>query len=283
MKIRSIPYGYMYKNGSVIVNTTESRILLRIFDMYLYGKSLQQIASTLNAEQIEYQTGVISWNSSRLMRIIEDNRYTGTQKYPSIINSALHAALVEEKSSRNKQIHIDRSCGVYSLNAPIICPRCGSAMHRRNDTRNKCPQKWVCKNQVCRFIIPCSDGKLLTSITEILNQVIYNPAIIDIPAPEEISVTESIELESKINLALCSPDFDRDTLRQTMLDCVSAKYRELDQSVYISKQLQADFEKSSPLAVFSIELFSRTVMSIHFSENGNIRLKLINGQYIAKE
>jgi len=283
MKMRSIPYGYMYENGTVIINASEAQTLMSIFDMYLNRMSLQQIAHDLNEKQVEYQPGVINWNKSRLMRLIDDKRYTGTDTYPSIIDISLHQALVEEKASRNTQINTDRSSEIYALSVPVICPDCGSEMHRRNDTRCKCPQRWACKNQSCKKLIACSDSELFATITALLNQVILNPETIIIPEPEDISGSESIELESKINLALCNPDFNRDTLRQTLLDCVSAKYRELDQSVNISKRLQADFEKSSPLAVFSIELFARTVMSIHFSENGNIRLKLINGQYIAKE
>lgn len=273
----------MYENGSVIVNTQEADILLRIFDMYLDGMSLQQIGQNLNADNVEYQSGVINWNKSRIMRIIEDGRYTGTNTYPAIINKSLHRALVEEKDTRNTQIHTNRSSGIYVLEAPVICPECGSGMHRRNDSRCKCPQRWVCKSTTCRLLIPYADSDMLASITAILNHAIYNPEMIEIPEPKAILDTESLRLESKINHALCSPDFDRNTLRQTILDCASLKFRELDQAVNISKRLKADFENTNPLSSFSVDLFTRTVKSIHFSGDRTIRLKLKNGQFIAKE
>lgn len=54
MKIRNIPYGYQYKNGSIAIQEKETETVKRIFTEYLNGLSLLKIAEHLNNEQIEY-------------------------------------------------------------------------------------------------------------------------------------------------------------------------------------------------------------------------------------
>lgn len=66
MKIRNIPYGYQYKNGSIAIQEKETETVKRIFTEYLNGLSLLKIAENLNNEQIEYMPGVCGWNKSRI-------------------------------------------------------------------------------------------------------------------------------------------------------------------------------------------------------------------------
>lgn len=84
VKIRNIPYGYQYKNGSIAIQEKETETVKRIFTEYLNGLSLLKIAEHLNNEQIEYMLGVCGWNKSRIKRIIEDERYLGTSSYPRL-------------------------------------------------------------------------------------------------------------------------------------------------------------------------------------------------------
>ena len=94
MKIRNIPYGYQYKNGSIAIQEKETETVKRIFTEYLNGLSLLKIAEHLNNEQIEYMLGVCGWNKSRIKRIIEDERYLGTSSYPPIIDEDMHKTLI---------------------------------------------------------------------------------------------------------------------------------------------------------------------------------------------
>ena len=82
MKNRTVPYGYRYENGIIVLHPQESKIVKRICKAYLDGQSLLAIATWLNEEQIEYMPEVIGWNKARLKRIIEDERYLGKEPYP---------------------------------------------------------------------------------------------------------------------------------------------------------------------------------------------------------
>lgn len=152
MKIRNIPYGYQYKNGSIAIQEKETETVKRIFTEYLNGLSLLKIAEHLNNEQIEYMLGVCGWNKSRIKRIIEDERYLGTSSYPPIIDEDMHKTLMLIKSEKNTQKHIDRKSDIFNLGVPILCPKCCSKMCRRHDSNRKCQDWWLCQEVSANFL-----------------------------------------------------------------------------------------------------------------------------------
>ena len=58
MKNRSIPYGYTYAEGRIILHPQESEIVKEICQDYLAGKSMLVIAQGLNDRMIAYMVGV---------------------------------------------------------------------------------------------------------------------------------------------------------------------------------------------------------------------------------
>lgn len=284
MKIRNIPYGYQYKNGSIAIQEKETETVKCIFTEYLNGLSLLKIAEQLNNEHIEYMPGVCGWNKSRIKRIIEDERYLGTNGYPPIIDDDTHKTLMQIKSEKNTQKGTDRKADIFNLGVPILCPKCGSKMCRRHDSKRKCQDWWLCQNNNCKNIISISDNDLIYGITECLNTVISNSDIIETvtDADKEPSL-DVYRLENEIGRVLDSHSFDKNILRKKMLECVSLKYKDIDSQKYTSKILKADFANASPLSAFSMDLFNRTVKTITFNDNGEVNIILINDQQIGKE
>lgn len=284
MKIRNIPYGYQYKNGSIAIQTEETETVTRIFTEYLNGLSLLKIAEQLNNEQIEYMLGVCGWNKSRIKRIIEDERYLGTNGYPPIIDEDMHKTLMQIKSEKNTQKGTNRKEDIFNLGVPILCPKCGSKMCRRHDSNRKCQDWWLCQNNNCKNIISISDNDLIYGITECLNTIISNPDIIEIVTDADKEPSLDVRrLNNEISRMLDSHSFDKNILRKKMLECVSLKYKDIDSQKYTSKRLKADFANASPLINFSMDLFNRTVKAIKFSDDGAANIILINDQQIGKE
>lgn len=284
MKIRNIPYGYQYKNGSIAIQTEETETVTHIFTEYLNGLSLLKIAEQLNNEQIEYMPGVCGWNKSRIKRIIEDERYLGTNGYPPIIDEDTHKNLMQIKSEKNTQKGTNRKADIFNLGVPILCPKCGSKMCRRHDSKRKCQDWWLCQNDNCKNIISISDSDLIYGITECLNTVISNSDIIEtITVVDKEPSLDVRRLENEISRVLDSHSFDKNILRKKMLECVSLKYKDIDSQKYISKRLKADFANAGPLINFSMDLFNRTVKAIKLSDNGAATIILINDQQIGKE
>ena len=284
MKIRNIPYGYQFKNGSIAIQEKETETVKRIFTEYLNGLSLLKIAEQLNNEQIEYMPSVCSWNKSRIKRIIEDERYLGTNGYPPIIDDDTHKTLMQIKSEKNTQKGTDRKADIFNLGVPILCPKCGSKMCRRHDSNRKYPDWWLCQNDNCKKTIGISDNDLIYGITECLNTVISNPYIIKtVTDVDKESSLDVYRLENEISRVLDSHSFDKNILRKKMLECVSLKYKDIDSQKYTSKILKADFANASPLSAFSMDLFNRTVKAIKFSTGGAVSIILLNDQQIGKE
>lgn len=284
MKNRNLPYGYTFQKGCITVHSQESKILTEIYDSYLSGKSLLNIAKDLNAQSIEFMPGIIGWNKARLKRILEDERYLGNGDYPAIILQETYDAVQEIKESRNTQKGVDRKSDIFQITVPVRCPVCGNEMHRRSDSRIKCSQRWTCVKDVCRKLIGISDEALLGGITELLNALIDKPERITIPAPVECEPSAELRrLNHEIERNLEGFSIQKETLRKQLLQSVSLKYEGIGNAVYTARRLKADFANASPLSDFSPELFNRTVSELRLCENGSVILTLTNGQQIGKE
>ncbi|MBQ8334152.1 MAG: recombinase family protein [Clostridia bacterium] len=281
MNVRTIPYGYRYENGAVTINPNESEIIQRIFSEYLHGQSLLNIAADLNNDCIEYRPGVIGWNKSRIMRLIEDERYIGTDTFPALITQETHTHATMLKLQKSTQRETNRKDAIYNLNVPMYCPQCGGIMKRQHNTRGN--ERWGCRNPECGVSFSLPDTTLLAELTIILNHIIEDPEIIhEIPSEYEPN-TELQYLKNEISRTLEGYGFDKAALRQKMLEYTSRRYAEIDPNKYITIKLKADFEKSGPLSEFSTELFQLTVKSIYLETNGNVGITLLNGQRIGKE
>ena len=284
MKNRNLPYGYYFTKGCIAIQPQEQAIVKEIYDGYLSGKSLLNIAKDLNARSIQFMPGVIGWNKARLKRILEDERYLGNDTYPVIITQETYAAVQKIKESRNTQKGVDRKADIFQITVPVRCPVCGSEMHRRSDSRIKCSQRWTCVKDDCRRLIGISDEALLGGITELLNSLIAKPERITIPAPVEYEPSAELRrLNHEIGRSLDGFSIQKETLRKQLLQSVSLKYEGIDNAVYTAGRLKADFANASPLSDFSPELFNRTVSELRLCENGSVILTLTNGQQIGKE
>ena len=285
MKKRNIPFGYQYQNGVITTHTQEVTVLNRIFSEYQNCISLLDIANRLNAENVEYQPGITGWNKSRIMRLIEDERYTGKDGFPAVIDKEAHQAIVKMKSKKNTQHGTDRSAEVFHIDVPVICPVCDSEMNRRHDSRfKKCQQRWICSNTECRTVIHKADSDLLGDITVLLNRVIVNPEFVQIPAePAHEPSVQVRKAENEIARMLDTLDYNKDTLSKKMLESISLKYADIDSAPYTAHRLKAVLANAEPLSAFSLPLFKRTVQAIRLEKSGEVAITLINNQTIRKD
>ena len=283
MKNRNIPFGYCYKNGVVCVHTAEAKILSQIFEWYISDLSLLKKKKKLNEEQVEYVSGISGWNKARLMRIIEDKRYLGSDGYPSLITADTYEKMQNLKCSRNTQKNTDRTADIFKLNLPVICSNCGCEMQRRHDPRYRITERWICVNKECKTAISLSDENLLKNITDTLNTVISHPNIIVIAEKHNEPNNDVSRLNAEIAYMLETYNFSKDNLLKKMIRCISLKYAQIDSEKYIAKRLKTDFEKSSPLSAFSADLCRRTVKSVLLGTDGTVGLILLNNQKIRKE
>ena len=284
MKKRNIPFGYQYQNGVITAHPQEVTVLNHIFSEYQKGMSLLEIANRLNDDNVEYQPGVTGWNKSRIMRLIEDERYIGKDGFPAIIDEGTHQTMIEMKSLKNTQHSTDRNHEIFHIDVPIICPTCGGEMVRRHDSRfKKCQQRWICSNVDCRTIIHKADSDLLDDITVLLNRVIVNPGLVQISLVDKSMSVQTLKAENEIARTFDTLDYDKTALRKKMLKCVSMKYADIDSAPYIAHRLKATLADAEPLSTFSLALFKRMVQAVHLGKDGAVSIKLINDQMVGKD
>lgn len=282
MKNRNIPFGYRFEDGKIVVNPDEQNTLQRICSEYLDGRSLLQIANGLESDKVEFAPGVITWNKARIMRIVDDDRYLGNVAYPQVIDEATVERLRSRKASRNTQTNTDRQSGIYLLKVPVVCPNCGKPMHRLQDARCKCTQKWVC-NQ-CHIQIKKEDTDLMEDIVGLLNGLIRNPAIIRSALPGQAEPSaEQRRLDNEIARTLEGYDFDKDALREKLYQRAAIGYQQIGNEAYVEYKLKNALEQHDILDGFDSELTNKTIKVIRLAESGSVSIILINDQEIRKE
>lgn len=216
------------------------------------------------------------------MRIVDDDRYRGNATYPQVIDEATVERLRSRKAARNTQTCTDRQSGIYLLKVPIVCPSCGNPMHRMQDARCKCAQKWVCSQ--CHIQIKKEDTELMEDIVDLLNGLIRNPEIIRPSQP--IQAEPSIEqrrLDNEIARTLEGYEFDKDALREKLYQRATIGYQKIGNEAYVEYKLKNTLEQHDILDGFDSELANKTVKLIRLAENGSVSIILINGQEIRKE
>ena len=283
MKIRNILYGYQCVDGKIEFHPQESTVMKEIFQAYTEGKSLLELSKWLNERQIEYMPGVVGWNKSRIMRLLEDKRYLGDDRYPALIDQGTYNTVQEMKYNRCDQKNVDRQADIFQIDIPIRCPNCNGLMKRKVDIRRTDSTRWRCQNPECRASVAKKDESLFDEMTELLNTAIANPEMISIPTEKESEPSAELRrLNNEITRAFDSIQIDKDAVRRMMIRYASMKYAELDSAVSKAQRLKDIFIDSQPMTSFSVGFLERTTDEIMLYTDGSIGLILENGQEIRK-
>ena len=111
-------YGYDHnENGELIINFQQAKVVRKIFNWYLDGKSVIGIVKELEKEKIKSPTGKNKWSKRSIEAMLKNEKYTGSVKLLDSVNKENyyllkdnHEAIIaeevfnkvqEEKSSRS--------------------------------------------------------------------------------------------------------------------------------------------------------------------------------------
>lgn len=136
-----VPLGYYRDTDKTLkVDVTTKDIVLRIFEMYLEGKSYQAISNILNKEKVLSPNNK-KWCDSTIDRIINNKIYMGDYeryKYdtnketelfvdvvPPIITRAMWEEVQKQKEKNQRSYCRNR---VYIFFQKLVCPTCGKIM-----------------------------------------------------------------------------------------------------------------------------------------------------------
>lgn len=136
------PLGYKRdESKKVIIDETTKDVILRIFNMYLEGKSFQTIANILNEEKVLTPK---NWTDATIEKIINNKIYVGdyerykrvakeqgidTVVYHDVVEPIITRAMYEDVQ-RQKEINQRAYCRdrIYIFMQKLVCPKCGKTM-----------------------------------------------------------------------------------------------------------------------------------------------------------
>ena len=136
------PLGYKRnEQKKMVIDETTKDIIIRIFNMYLEGKSYQTIANILKSENI---LSPKKWDDSTIEKIINNKIYVGDYErfkrvakeqgkepviYPNVVEPIITRAMFEDVQ-RQKEINQRAYCRdrVYIFSQKLKCHKCGKTM-----------------------------------------------------------------------------------------------------------------------------------------------------------
>ena len=121
-------------DGRYAIRADEAAVVRNIFDLYASGISASRICRRLNDQGVKTSRGC-SWNPESLLRVINNERYTGVYIWGEIRVPGGMPAIVSqstfEEAQRMKQKtarHVEQGAIDYLLTGKAFCGLCGSAM-----------------------------------------------------------------------------------------------------------------------------------------------------------
>ncbi len=87
------PYGYRYEDGRLVGVKEELENVRKIYEMYLEGKSLQEIVDWLNENGVRGKKGG-KWDKKTLSRILSNPVYCGLIEWEEILFEGNHEVII---------------------------------------------------------------------------------------------------------------------------------------------------------------------------------------------
>ncbi len=163
------PFGYKLIDGTLVVDSENAIIVRRIFDDYLHGIGMSQIAERLNREHIPCGEQAMKWHHSVINTILSNEKYIGdsifqktyvtdTLPYRQVKNngekpkyyvSHTHEPIISKEDFETvREIRLNRyqpkgyETETYPLSKIIKCGVCSSTFRRKKNPKTIC---WVCR------------------------------------------------------------------------------------------------------------------------------------------
>lgn len=162
--------------GNLKIVEDEAHIIRKVFNLYIAGKSYKQICDILTQKEYVNATGNVSWVSSTIKSILENEKYTGDvilqktvkldylstktvvndnivpkyhimNNHPAIITKEMFRLVQLKKESKYKN-RTSTFTYKYPLSGIVICVSCGRPKNRNYYNYKKPSQRIVltCKN-----------------------------------------------------------------------------------------------------------------------------------------
>lgn len=274
-KKRYFPFGYRMTDGVMEIVPEESVLVQNIFNSYLAGMSLQQLAKSAEQTGLRYRQNTNGWNKNMISRILDDERYWNGNGFPPVISKELATRIAKLKKCKASS-----KSSIRLFQKAIFCPHCDSRLIRNSKSLPRI--FWECEK--CNIQIgPITDNEMLQSITEKLLAVCRNPQMTEPAQSTNNSLSiQAARLTNEINQLLDQREVDTDRLLPLILECAAEKYKTccIKESDHLTIKIKALFQEHSNDEELNRELFERTVKQVIPQPDGSIKFQLLNGKIV---
>ena len=284
-KNRTIPFGYCMKNGEITTEPKEVYAVVAIFDEYLKGRSLSEIAKFMQSEKIRYNAISDKWNKNMVKRIIENEKYLGTDKYPQVIDDDTFRLANEKRVRKATTLDLIPD-DLQEIRKRTYCPECGHRLSRIGG--NSRSEKWDCRNPDCyRLEFRLTDQMIIGAVLNVLNSAIANPSLLE--SGGEISAyaptADIVRQQNEINRMTDSGHIDFDRVKAEIIRLAEMKYQccsynDSPQKTDKLKTLLSEHcsdQNHEQLDTLDIGLFKSCVSKIWISHFCVFEIEFING------
>ena len=267
-------------NGNTIVQESESGFVKIMFEQYMRGLSLNEIAGIMNDASIPYSKNTNIWNKNMVKRILDNEIYMGNETYPPILSSSQYQKVKNIKEEKCSFFIKETLPYLETIKAKTFCYECGNR-YTRNLNRHR-SEKWHCRTNGCDAEIISSDALIISAVIAITNAVIESPSLLEINDTYSPSLEET-KLTNEINRELDKIDFNYDQIKVLMFTSASKKYEHCKKIIpkEITQSLMNNFHDRAPIDEFDPNLFQDSVAKLLIEHSGRIHMQFINGSTIS--
>ena len=273
MKKRYLPFGYAVQDGELIVVPKQETIVQNIFTAYVAGMTFQQIADSMISKGIEYRSGGTVWNKNVISRILANETYCGTDRYPPIITKEIFQRAAQVRSAKASTYSVT----LAPFRKDMQCGGCGERLYWHGKT-----SQWHCR-QCGMWSAPTEETALSATITERLKWLQENSS--QIRAPETHSAVKSIEsarLDREIQRKIATDGFVEDDLVFAILHRAELEYEfcSAGNADPATLQIQKACAEYEPTDGFPYTFYKEVVSKVILYRDTHIEFKLQNGQIV---
>jgi len=231
---RTLPYGYRIETGQISVDHAEAEVIRHIYRNYAEGMSYKAIAESLTAEGIRYMPDKPAWNKNMVARILQNENYLGTEKYPPVIEEAL----CRQAKLAQKPYTLTESEDIKDIKPVLKCADCGRSIKRRLKRNGE--ERWYCEGDAKHVSIAATDEVLLESIGIIWRRLMENLFLADTGEKDSEDNTislETIRMKNEIDQALKAGEINEGEIISKILELASLRYDSFDTPLFHNRYL----------------------------------------------
>ncbi len=270
---RKILYGYTIRNGKTVIEPTEAGYIRKIFEEYINGATLKDIADSLTAERVPFTIKSCGWDKAKIARIIDNAKYAGDEEYDPIIGSETFNLAVECKKTRQRAI-TGCSHEIEVIGSHVKCERCGHPMLRRICNNSQIRESWTCQNPECKASVRMSDFDLTEKVRILINRVIQNSNLLLTSAKSPKQSSPEVE---KLKESIAEEMKNSTPSESLVLDLIgkiaSEEYKNnCSRDAIIARLAKQRVGIMTPQSTFNETYFNDIVKTVLLSEAGSVRI-----------